>query len=102
MSAKTGYVEPGGTQIRVGSTANASDAYDSANLVAAFYDAAAALDEKGVSSDGRVAVLNPRQYYELIQEVGSNGLVNRDAQGFCPAVRSTASSRLPVSRSTSP
>jgi hypothetical protein len=26
-------------------------------------------------------VLNPRQYYELIQAVGSNGLVNRDVQG---------------------
>ena len=77
----TGYVEPGGTQIRVGSTTNDSDAYVAANLVSAFYDAAAALDEKGVSSDGRVAVLNPRQYYELIQAVGSNGLVNRDAQG---------------------
>jgi hypothetical protein len=48
---------------------------------AAFYDAAAALDEKGVSMDGRVAVLNPRQYYELIQAVGTNGLVNRDVQG---------------------
>ena len=78
---KSGYVEPGGTQIRVGSTTNASDAYSSAGLVAAFYDAAAALDEKGVSQDGRVGVLNPRQYYELIQAVGSNGLVNRDAQG---------------------
>ena len=77
----TGYVEPGGTQIRVGSTTNDSDAYVAANLVSAFYDAAAALDEKGVSSDGRVAVLNPRQYYELIQAVGSNGLVNRDVQG---------------------
>ena len=78
---KTNFVEPGGTQIRVGSTANASDAYNSANLVAAFYDAAAAMDEKGISSDGRVGVLNPRQYYELIQAVGSNGLVNRDVQG---------------------
>ena len=78
---KSGYVEPGGTQIRVGSTTNASDAYSSAGLVSAFYDAAAALDAKGVSSDGRVGVLNPRQYYELIQAVGSNGLVNRDAQG---------------------
>jgi len=78
----TGYVEPGGTQIQVGTGAGTeADAYDSAKLVAAFYDAAAALDEKGVSSDGRVAVLNPRQYYELIQAVGSNGLVNRDAQG---------------------
>ena len=77
----TNYVEPGGTQIRVGSTTNDSDAYNSANLVSAFYDAAASLDEKGVSSDGRVAVLNPRQYYELIQAVGSNGLINRDTQG---------------------
>ena len=77
----TGYVEPGGTQIRVGSTTNDSDAYVAANLVSAFYDAAAALDEKGVSSDSRVAVLNPRQYYELIQAVGTNGLVNRDVQG---------------------
>ena len=77
----TSYVEPGGTQIRVGSTTNESDAYNSANLVAAFYDAAAAMDEKGVSGDGRVAVLNPRQYYELIQAVGTNGLINRDVQG---------------------
>ena len=77
----TGFVEPGGTQIRVGSTTNESDAYNSANLVSAFYDAAAAMDEKGVSGDGRVAVLNPRQYYELIQAVGTNGLINRDVQG---------------------
>ena len=77
----TSFVEPGGTQIRVGSTTNDSDAYSSSNLVAAFYDAAAAMDEKGVSSQGRCAVLNPRQYYELIQAVGSNGLVNRDVQG---------------------
>ena len=77
----TNFVEPGGTQIRVGSTTNDSDAYNAGNLVNAFYDAAAALDEKGVSSDGRCAVLNPRQYYALIQDVGSNGLVNRDVQG---------------------
>ena len=75
----TNFAEPGGTQVAVG-TAEA-DAYNSAKLIGAFYDAAAALDEKGVSTDGRVAVLNPRQYYELIQAVGSNGLVNRDAQG---------------------
>ena len=78
---KTNFVEPGGTQIRVGTNNQASDAYVSASLINAFYDAAAALDEKGVSSDGRVGVLNPRQYYELIQAVGSNGLVNRDSQG---------------------
>lgn len=83
---KTNFVEPGGTQIRVGSTGtNASDAYNATFLVNAFYDAAAALDEKGVSGEGRVAVLNPRQYYELIQGVGGSGsgayLINRDEQG---------------------
>jgi len=79
---KTGFQEPGGTQIRVGSSGtNASDAYDADKLITAFYDAAAALDEKGVSDDGRVAVLNPRQYYALIQKVGDGGLVNRDVQG---------------------
>ena len=78
---KSNFVEPGGTQIRVGTNAQASDAYNAGFLVNAFYDAAAALDEKGVSMDGRVAVLNPRQYYELIQAVGSNGLINRDEQG---------------------
>ena len=77
----TNFEEPGGTQIRVGSTANDSDAYVANNLVNAFYDAAAAMDEKGVSMDGRVGILNPRQYYALIQQVGENGLVNRDEQG---------------------
>ena len=78
---KSNFVEPGGTQIRVGTNNSAADAYVSASLINAFYDAAAALDEKGVSTEGRVGVLNPRQYYELIQAVGSNGLVNRDEQG---------------------
>ena len=78
---KSGFQEPGGTQIRVGGTTNDSDAYNAGNLVTAFYDAAAALDEKGVNSAGRVAVLNPRQYYSLIQDIGSNGLINRDVQG---------------------
>ena len=78
---KSNFEEPGGTQIRVGTNNDANDAYSATALVNAFYDAAAALDEKGVSSEGRVGVLNPRQYYELIQQVGDNGLVNRDAQG---------------------
>ena len=84
--SKTGFVEPGGTQIRVGSSGtNASDAIDPDKLVTAFYDAAAALDEKGVSSEGRVGVLNPRQYYALIKGLDGSGigayLVNRDEQG---------------------
>ena len=77
---KSGFVEPGGTQIRVG-TGNTGNAFDAGSLVNAFFDAAAAMDEKGVSQEGRVGVLNPRQYYALIQQVGENGLVNRDAQG---------------------
>ena len=68
---KTNFVEPGGTQIRVGTNNSGADAYVATSLVNAFYDAAAALDEKGVSTEGRVGVLNPRQYYELIQETGS-------------------------------
>ena len=82
---KANFQEPGGTQIQVGGGSNASDALNAGHLVNAFYDAAAALDEKGVSADGRVGVLNPRQYYALINDVSSgvisNGLINRDVQG---------------------
>ena len=75
----TGKVEPGGTQIAVGGAA--ADALDSTKIVAAFFEAAAVLDEKGVSQEGRVAVLSPRQYYALIENVASNALINRDEQG---------------------
>ena len=84
---KTNYKEPGGTQIRVGSAGSPakSEGLDPDNLVKAFYDAAAALDEKGVSTEGRVGVLSPRQYYELIKGLDGSGigayLVNRDEQG---------------------
>ena len=79
---KANFVEPGGTQIQVGSsTTSGAEAFDGGKLVTAFYDAAAALDEKGVASDGRVAVLSPRQYYSLINDVSSgvisNGLINK-------------------------
>ena len=79
----TNFKEPGGSIVKVGaanSTA-ATDAYDSAKLVQAFFEAAAILDEKGVSTDGRVAVLNPRQYYELIRNCATNNLINRDETG---------------------
>ena len=83
--SKTNFVEPGGTQIRGGASTNASDALDPDKLVTAFYDAAAVLDEKGVSTEGRVAVLNARQYYALIKGLDGSGLgaylVNRDEQG---------------------
>jgi hypothetical protein len=81
--SKTGYKEPGGTQIRLtrSGVTNATAAYDSQCLIDGFYNAAAALDEKGVSQDGRVAVLNPRQYYELIRNSDTNALINRDVTG---------------------
>jgi hypothetical protein len=81
----TGKIEPGGTQIQVGAGSDADDALVGTSLVDAFYNAAAALDEKGVSAQGRVGVISPRQYYKLINDVSSgvisNGLVNRDVQG---------------------
>ena len=79
----TNFKEPGGSILKVGTdtSTDKKDAYDDDKLVTAFYDAAAILDEKGVSGDGRVAVLNPRQYYSLIQSVSGNGLINRDVQG---------------------
>ena len=81
----TNKKEPGGTQIQVGAGSDANDALVGSNLVTAFYDAAAALDEKGVSSEGRCGVISPRQYYALINDVSSgaisSGIINRDVQG---------------------
>ena len=78
----TGKLEPGGTTLQVGTgTGAAADALDSAKLVSAFFEAAAVLDEKGLSTDGRCAVLSPRQYYSLIENVSTNALINRDEQG---------------------
>ena len=78
---KANFVEPGGSQIQVGAGSNADDALNADKIVTAFYDAAAALDEKGISNDGRCAVLNPRQYYALIKDCSNNNLINRDVQG---------------------
>ena len=80
---KSNFKEPGGTQIRItrSGVTDGTAAYDSTCLINGFYDAAAALDEKGVGQEGRVAVLNPRQYYELIQNIETNGLINRNERG---------------------
>ena len=65
--------EPGGTQIELGTT----NEYNAQALVDAFFEAAAVLDEKNLPKTGRTAVLNPRQYYALVSQVGSN-ILNRD------------------------
>ena len=72
----TNFVEPGGSMLKVGAdtSTDKKDAYDSAKLVNAFYDAAAALDEKGVPTEGRVGVLNPRQYYAVIKGLDGSGI----------------------------
>ena len=65
--------EPGGSQINLGN----GKALDAQALVDGFFEAAAILDEKNVPSEGRFAVLSPRQYYALISSVDTN-ILNRD------------------------
>lgn len=52
----------------------------SAALVNAFFAAAQRFDETNVPADGRVAVLAPQSYYNLITQV-SNNVINRDEVG---------------------
>lgn len=65
--------EPGGAQVNLG----AGNTNDAQALVDGFFEAAALLDEKNVPSEGRFAVLSPRQYYALISSVDTN-ILNRD------------------------
>ena len=65
--------EDGGFQIKLGS-GNKNNAQA---LVDGFFEAAATLDERNAPQDGRVAVLNPRQYYSLISSVDTN-ILNRE------------------------
>jgi hypothetical protein len=70
--------EPGGSVIKLG----AGNEFNAQALVDSFFEAASILDEKNVPSNGRFAVLSPRQYYALISQVDTN-ILNRDygAQG---------------------
>ena len=65
--------EPGGFEVSIGS----SKQYDAQAIVDGFFEAAAVLDERNAPQDGRVAVLNPRQYYGLISSVDTN-ILNRE------------------------
>ena len=64
--------EPGGSQINLGD----GNEYNAQSLVDAFFEAASILDEKNVPTNGRFAVLSPRQYYALISQVDTN-ILNR-------------------------
>ena len=65
--------EPGGSVIKLG----AGNEFNAQALVDSFFEAASILDEKNVPSQGRTAVLSPRQYYALISQVDTN-ILNRD------------------------
>lgn len=65
--------EPGGFEVKIG----ASNQYNAQAIVDGFFEAAAVLDERSAPQDGRIAVLNPRQYYSLISSVDTN-ILNRE------------------------
>ena len=70
-SAVTG--EPGGFRVQLG----ANNEYNAQALVDGFFEAASVLDERNAPQEGRVAVLNPRQYHALVSSVDT-GILNRD------------------------
>lgn len=70
-SAVTG--EPGGFRVQLG----ANNEYNAQALVDGFFEAASVLDERNAPQEGRVAVLNPRQYHSLVSSVDT-GILNRD------------------------
>ena len=65
--------EPGGFEVSIGS----GKEYDAQAIVDGFFEAAATLDERNAPQEGRVAVLNPRQYYSLVSSVDTN-ILNRE------------------------
>lgn len=69
-----------GATIDIAYANRAGQATHSAKLVDAFYAAAQRFDETNVPADGRVAVLPPASYYNLITQV-SNNVINRDEVG---------------------
>ena len=65
--------EPGGFRVQLG----AGNQYNAQALVDGFFEAASVLDERNAPQEGRVAVLNPRQYHSLVSSVDT-GILNRD------------------------
>jgi hypothetical protein len=74
----TGYVladNAVGVQLAAGGTATTAT-QKAANLIRGFFTAARLMDQKNVSSVGRVALLTPANYYTLINE--EKDAINRD------------------------
>ena len=62
----------GGTTLTTGA---GGGAITGAQLAAAIFDAAKAMDEKDVPENERVAIVKPEEYYQLVQETN---VINRD------------------------
>ena len=69
-----------GARIEIGNANKQGTANHAQKMVDAFYKAATRFDETNVPADGRVAVLPPASYYDLITTVSTN-IINRDEQG---------------------
>ncbi|AGG54538.1 major head protein [Cyanophage SS120-1] len=65
--------EPGGFEVSIG----ANNEYKAQKIVDGLFEAAAVLDERNAPQEGRVCVLNPRQYLGLISAVDTN-ILNRE------------------------
>ena len=69
-----------GAEIEIGFANRVGESTHSAEMVKAFFAAAQRFDETNVPANGRVAVLRPQSYYNLITQV-SNNVINRDEVG---------------------
>tara|TARA_R100001163_G_C5019792_1_gene162921 strand:- start:64 stop:1041 length:978 start_codon:yes stop_codon:yes gene_type:complete len=80
-SASKGIKANCGTEIEIGFAARRGESTHSAKMVEGFFRAAQRFDETNVPADSRVAVMAPSSYYQLLREVDSNDLINRDEIG---------------------
>lgn len=81
VAASTGTNVNCGTEIEIGFAARAGQSTHADKLVEGFFRAAQRMDETNVPADGRVAVMAPSSYYQLLRTVDSNDLINRDEIG---------------------
>lgn len=81
VAASTGTNANCGTEIEIGFAARRGQTNHATKMVEGFFRAAQRMDETNVPADGRVAVMAPSSYYQLLRTVDSNDLINRDEIG---------------------
>jgi len=81
VAASTGTNVNCGTEIEIGFAARRGQSTHADKMVEGFFRAAQRMDETNVPADGRVAVMAPSSYYQLLRTVDSNDLINRDEIG---------------------